>query len=123
MNNFYTNHAKEYFYFCNRINSKRIEPITVLFNNYQMTLQPNLLLGLWHDLIIYEFHVSSRIVGEWFSNPIIHGILQIVIQVLTWHPRSPFVDGCSHHGRKILAITSRVIINRYFILLMIFWLF
>ncbi len=60
MNNFYTNHAKKYFYFCSKINSKRIKPITILFNNYLMTLQPNLPLGLWHDLIIYEPHFSYR---------------------------------------------------------------
>jgi hypothetical protein len=60
MNNFYINHVKEYFYFCSRINSKRIEPITILYNNYQMTLQPNLPPGLWHDLIIYEPHFNSR---------------------------------------------------------------
>jgi hypothetical protein len=42
------------------MNSKRTKPITIVFNNYLMTLQPNLPLGLWHDLIIYEPHSSSK---------------------------------------------------------------
>jgi hypothetical protein len=38
-----------------------------------MTLQPNLFLGLWHELIIYEPHSNSKwIVDEWFSNLIMH---------------------------------------------------
>jgi hypothetical protein len=36
------------------------------------------------------------IVDEWFSNPKIHGILQNVIQVLTFHPRHPLVKGHKH---------------------------
>jgi hypothetical protein len=61
------------------------------------------------------------IVDEWFSNPKIHGILQNVIQVLTWHPWPSFIKGQSHHGRKIHTTASQVITNRYFILLMVFW--
>jgi hypothetical protein len=37
---------------------------------------------------------------DWFSNPLIHGILQNVIQVLTWHPQPPLVEGQKHHGKK-----------------------
>jgi hypothetical protein len=46
------------------------------------------------------------IMDEWFYNPIIHGILQNVIQVLTWHPRPLLVEGHNHLGRKIHATTS-----------------
>jgi hypothetical protein len=33
------------------------------------------------------------IVDEWFYDPNIHGILQNVIQVLTWHPQPLLVKG------------------------------
>jgi hypothetical protein len=47
------------------------------------------------------------IVDEWwFSNPIIHGILQNVIQMFIGHPWPPFAQGQNHHGRKIHAIAS-----------------
>jgi hypothetical protein len=60
------------------------------------------------------------IVDEWFYDPKVHGILQNVIQVLTWHPRPSLVKGPKRHGRKIHATASWVITNHYFILLMIF---
>jgi len=47
------------------MHSKIIEPLTILFNNYLMTLQPNLHLGLWNNLIIYELHYSSKIDNGW----------------------------------------------------------
>jgi hypothetical protein len=56
----YTHHAKEYFHLCSRINCKKKKPITILFNNYLMTLPLNLPLGLWHDLIIYESHSDLK---------------------------------------------------------------
>jgi len=56
----YTHHAEEYFYFYSNMHSKRIEPITILFDNYLMTLQLNLPPRLWHDLIIYEPHSSFK---------------------------------------------------------------
>jgi hypothetical protein len=56
----YTHHVEEYFHFCSKINSKITKPTTVLLNNYLMALQPNLPLGLWHDLIIYEPRPSSK---------------------------------------------------------------
>jgi hypothetical protein len=53
-----------------------------------MTLQPNLPSWLWHNLIIYELHSSFRMGSGWMvSNPKVHGILQNVIQMLTWHPQ------------------------------------
>jgi hypothetical protein len=52
---------------------KKTKPIIVIFNNYLMTLQPNLFPRIWHELIIYEPHSSSKwIVDEWFSNLKIH---------------------------------------------------
>jgi hypothetical protein len=56
----YKHHAKEILFFCNKMHSKKIETIIVLFNNYLLTLQLNLPLGLWHDLVIYEPHSSFR---------------------------------------------------------------
>ncbi len=56
----YTHHDEEFFYFYNIIYSRIIEPIIVLFNNYLMTLQPNLPPRLWHDLIVYEPHSNFR---------------------------------------------------------------
>jgi len=61
----YTHQAKEYFQLCNKINSKIIEPITILFSNYLMTLQPNLPSRLWHDVIIYEPHFNSKMDSGW----------------------------------------------------------
>jgi hypothetical protein len=46
------------------------------------------------------------IVDERFFDPNIRGILQNVIQVLTWHPWPLLVKGPIHHGRKIHAIAS-----------------
>jgi hypothetical protein len=40
--------------------------------------------------------IPGWIVDEWFSNPKIHGILQNVIQVLTFHPRHPLIEGHKH---------------------------
>jgi hypothetical protein len=60
LNNALTHNVEEYFHFCSKINSKIPKPITILFNNYVMTLQPNLPLGLWHDLIIYGPHSNSK---------------------------------------------------------------
>jgi hypothetical protein len=60
------------------------------------------------------------IADEWFSNPKIHSILQKEIQVFTWHPRPPFVEGQNHHGRKIHTTKNWVIINHYLILPTIF---
>jgi hypothetical protein len=48
--------------------------------------------------------VLGWIVDGWFLNPKIHGILQNVIQVLTWHPQPPLAEGRNHHERKIHAI-------------------
>ncbi len=89
-----------------------------------MTLQPNLPPRLWHDLINYEPHSNlGWIVNEWLSNPRIHGILQNLIQVLTWHPQLPLAKGQNHNGRKIHTTTSQVITNCYFILFTIFLVF
>jgi hypothetical protein len=44
--------------------------------------------------------------GEWFSNPKKHGILQNVIHVLTLHPQPSLAKGRRHHGRKIHATAS-----------------
>jgi len=60
------------------------------------------------------------IVDEWFYNPRIHGILQNVIKVLTWHPQPLLAEGPKPHGRKIHALASWVSTNHYFILLMVF---
>jgi hypothetical protein len=54
---------------------------------------------------------------EWFFNPKIRSILQSVIQVFTLHPRPLPVEG----HKKIHTTASHVIINRYFILLTVFW--
>jgi len=70
-----------------------------------MILQPNLPLRLWHDLIIYEFHPNSKM-DKWFSDPNVHGILQNVIQMFTWHPQPLLAKRPKHHGRKIHATTS-----------------
>jgi len=46
------------------------------------------------------------IVNEWFFNPIIHGILHNVMQVLPRHPWPLLAQGQSHHGKKIHATTN-----------------
>jgi hypothetical protein len=61
----YTHHVEEYFYFYNRMHFKTIEPMTNIFNNYLITLQPNLPPRLWHDLIIYELHFNSKMDSGW----------------------------------------------------------
>jgi hypothetical protein len=61
------------------------------------------------------------IMDEWFSNLKVHGILQNVIKMLTWHPQPLFVEGPKHHGRKIHATSTQVIANHYLILHMVFW--
>jgi hypothetical protein len=40
-----------------------------------MTLQPNLHLGLWHNLIIYEPHCSSKMDNGWL----------VIWSQRTWH--------------------------------------
>jgi hypothetical protein len=50
--------------------------------------------------------VLGWIVDEWFYDPKVHGILQNVIQVLTWHPRPSLVKEPKCHGRKIHATAS-----------------
>jgi hypothetical protein len=52
------------------------------------------------------------IVDEWFYNPNIHGTLQNVIQVITWHPWPLFTKGPKHHGRKIHTTISQIMTNR-----------
>jgi hypothetical protein len=63
--------------------------------------------------------VLGWIVDEWFSNPNVHGILQNVIQVLTWHPQPLLAKGPRHHGRKIQTIAGQIIINHYLIFLIV----
>ncbi len=47
------------------MHSQIIEPIIVIFNNYLMTLQPNVHLGFWHNLILYEPYSSSKMDNGW----------------------------------------------------------
>jgi len=61
------------------------------------------------------------IMDKWFFDPNVHGILQNVIHMLTWHPRPLLAKRPKHHGRKIHATTSQIINNRYLILFTIFW--
>jgi hypothetical protein len=79
-----------------------------------MTSQLISIPRLWHNLIIYEPHSSSRM-DEWFFNPKKHDILKNVIHAFTLHPWPSPIKGHKHHGKQFQVITSWVI------LLTIFW--
>jgi len=57
------------------------------------------------------------IMDEWFFDPNVHGILQNVIQMPTWHPQPSLSERPRHHGKKIHKTISHAIINCHFILL------
>jgi hypothetical protein len=61
----YTHHVEELFYLCNKMHFKITKPITILFNNCLLTLKPSSFPRLWHELIIYEPHSSSKMDSGW----------------------------------------------------------
>jgi hypothetical protein len=51
--------------------------------------------------------IPGWIVDEWFSNPNVHGILQNVIQELTWHLGPLLAEGSDIMGKKSMQLQVR----------------